>query len=173
VSTIYRGLFVSNSPTVNTTVTVAAPFIAQQSQSRSQSNSASTSVTKIGINSSTVVGANICCGSKHLLNQSSSSNGTEGEEDSIIYRQCYDCNVNVTYQVSPNGSRHGPCQLCGVNQRHISCMEVDPDRTPMVFQYGSVCGVGHTCRLPCIPTSLFVVSVDTAECRSRLIHVGN
>ena len=53
---------------------------------------------------------------------------TESEEDSTIYRRCYDCKVNVPYQVSRNQSCHGSCQFCGVNRRHISCMEVQPDR---------------------------------------------
>ena len=98
--------------------------MAQQAHSRSRSNTASTSVTVNGSNNSTVVGDNV-----PALHQSSSSNSTEGEEDTTIYKRCYDCNVNVPYQVYENRSCHGPCKYCRVNKRHISCMEVHPDRT--------------------------------------------
>jgi hypothetical protein len=33
----------------------------------------------------------------------------------------------VSYQVSENRSCHTPCLFCGVNMRHISCMNVHPD----------------------------------------------
>ena len=98
--------------------------MAQQAHSRSRNNTASTSVTVNGNNNSTVVGDNV-----PALHQSSSSNETEGEEDTTIYKRCYDCNVNVPYQVYENRSCHGPCLYCRVNKRHISCMEVHPDRT--------------------------------------------
>jgi hypothetical protein len=124
VGTNNRERSATNTPATNTAVTVAAPVMAQQSQSRSHSNTASTSVTVNGNNYSTVVGSN-----NPALHQFSSSNATEGKEDTTIYRRCYDCNVNVPYQVSENRSCHGPCLLCGVNRPHISCMEVHSDRT--------------------------------------------
>ena len=52
-----------------------------------------------------------------------SSNGTEGEDESVIYRRCYECNLRVPYQTYYNQSCHGPCQFCRVNRRHISCMK--------------------------------------------------
>jgi hypothetical protein len=100
----------TTNTTANIAVTVAAPVMAQQSHSRSQSN--------------TMVGSNV-----PALHQSSSSNATEGKEDTTIYRRCYDCNVNLPYQVYENRSCHGPCLFCRVNKCHISCMEVHPDRT--------------------------------------------
>ena len=123
-STNNRDRSVTNTPTTNTVITVSALVMAQQSQSRSQSNSASTSVTVTGNNNSTIVAAHIT-----PANVPPSRNGTEGEDESIIYRRCYECNINVPYQVYVNQSCHGPCQFCRVNRRHISCMEVHPDRT--------------------------------------------
>ena len=32
----------------------------------------------------------------------SSSNGTEGEDELVIYRRCYECNINVPYHVYIN-----------------------------------------------------------------------
>ena len=115
---------VNSTPTTRTAVTVSAPVMAQQSQSRSQSNSASTSITVTGNHHSTVVAAHTA-----PATVPPSSNGTEGEDESVIYRRCYECNINVPYQVYVNQSCHGPCQFCRVNRRHISCMEVHPDRT--------------------------------------------
>ena len=74
---------VNNTPTTRTAVTVSAPVMAQQSQSRSQSNSASTSVTITGNNYSTTVAAHTT-----PATVPPSSNGTEGEDKSAIYRKC-------------------------------------------------------------------------------------
>jgi hypothetical protein len=75
----------TNTTAPNTDVTIAAPVMAQQSHLRSQSNTVSTSVTVNGNNNSTVVGYKFSA-----LHKSLSSNATEGEEDTTIYRRCYD-----------------------------------------------------------------------------------
>jgi hypothetical protein len=80
--------------------------------------------TVTGNNNSTVVAASVT-----PATVPPSSNGTEGEDESVKYLRCYECNVNVPYQVFINQSCHGSCQFCRVNGRHISCMEVHPDRT--------------------------------------------
>jgi hypothetical protein len=77
-----------------------------------------------GNNNSTVVSA-----AATPANVPPSSNGTEGEDESVIYRMCYECNFRVPYQMYVNQSCHRPCLFCRVNRRHISCMEVHSDRT--------------------------------------------
>ena len=117
VQTDNRSLPVSTVPPPRTT-SVTAPVVAQHSVSRRQSNSASTAITVTWNNNSTVVAVTAT-----PANIPPSSNGTEGEDESVIYLRCYECNVNVPHQVSINQSCHGPCQFCRVNRRHISCME--------------------------------------------------
>ena len=77
-----------------------------------------------GNNNSTVVSA-----AAASANPPPSSNDTEVEDETVIYRMCYECNMRVPYQMYVNQSCHRPCTLCRVNRRQISCMEVHPDRT--------------------------------------------
>jgi hypothetical protein len=104
--------------------TVTAPEVAQHSVSRLQSNSASTVITVTGNNNSTVVLAAVT-----PATVPPSSNGTKGEDKSVIYRRYYECNVRVPYQTYINQSCHKPCQFFRVNQRHISCMEIHSNCT--------------------------------------------
>ena len=86
---------ISNAAHTNSSTTVTAPVIAQHSVSRRQSNSASTAITVTGNNNSTVLAANLL-----PAYIPPSSNGTEGEDESVIYRKCYECNINVSYQIN-------------------------------------------------------------------------
>ena len=58
-----------------------------------------------------------------------SDNGTEYEDEATICSFCNTCNKMVMHQTKENGSCHGPCVYCRVQKRHVSCMEVNPDRT--------------------------------------------